>query len=136
MNLKFLRIKLKQIKLSMIWVEKQLKYLLYLLKILEKYEYLTGEDLGHRPSVLGKTKFEYSPLGAVLPDTVKKKTNKNKVNIKKKQDKNLIYNSQHRFKKFKDIDEFKELSLDSMFKKLNDFKKRFNKLKTVDPQTN
>ena len=37
---------------------------------------------------------------------------------------------------FEDTDEFKELSLDSMFKKLNDFKKRFNKLKTVDPQTN
>ena len=31
--------------------------------LLEKYEHLTGEDLGHRPSVLGKTKFEYSPLG-------------------------------------------------------------------------
>ena len=30
---------------------------------LEKYEYLTGEDLGHRPSVLEKSKFEYSPLG-------------------------------------------------------------------------
>ena len=27
---------------------------------LEKYEYLTGEDLGHRPK---KNKFEYSPLG-------------------------------------------------------------------------
>ena len=104
--------------------------------LLEKYEYLTGEDLGHRPSVLEKTKFEYSPLGAVLADNVKKKTNTNKVNIKKKQDKNLIYNSQHSFTKFKDIDEFKELSLDSMYKKLNDFKKRFNKLKTVDPQTN
>ena len=103
--------------------------------LLEKYEYLTGEDLGHRPSVLEKTKFEYSPLGAVLSDNVKKKTNINKVNIKKKQDKSLIYNSQHSFTKFKDIDEFKELSLGSMYKKLNDFKKRFNKLKAVDPQT-
>ena len=66
--------------------------------LLEKYEYLTGEDLGHRPSVLEKTKFEYSPLGKVLIDNVKKKTYTNKVNIKKKQDKNLIYNSQHSFK--------------------------------------
>ena len=31
--------------------------------LLEKYEYLTGEDLGHRPSALEKSKFEYSPLG-------------------------------------------------------------------------
>ena len=102
--------------------------------LLEKYEYLTGEDLGHRPSVLEKSKFEYSPLGAVLSNNVKKKTNTNKVNIKKK-GKNLIYNSQYGFTRFKDIDEFKELSLDSMYKKLNDFKKRFNKLKTVDSQT-
>ena len=103
--------------------------------LLEKYEYLTGEDLGHRPSVLEKTKFEYSPLGAVLADNVKKKTNTNKVNIKKKQDKNLIYNLQLNFTKFKDIDEFKELSLDSMYKKLNDLKKK-KKLKAVYPQTN
>ena len=41
-----------------------------------------------------------------------------------KKDKNLIYNSQHSFTKFKDIDEFKELSLDSMYKKLNDLKKK------------
>ena len=75
---------------------------------------MTGEDLRHRPSVLEKTKFEYSPLGAVLADNVKKKTNTNKVNIKKKQDKNLICNSQHTFTKFKDIEKFKELSLDSM----------------------
>ena len=91
--------------------------------LLEKYEYLTGEDLGPRPSVPEKTKFEYSPLGAVLADNVKKETNTNKANIKKKQDKNFIYSSQHSFTKFKDIDEFKELSLDSMYKKLNDLKK-------------
>ena len=58
--------------------------------LLEKYEHLTGEDLGHRSSVLGKTKFEYSPLGAVLVDNVKRKANTNNVNIKQKQDKNLI----------------------------------------------
>ena len=48
------------------------------------------------------------------------------MNIKKKQDKNLIYNSQHSFTKFKDINEFKELKLsfDSMYKKLNDFRKK------------
>ena len=77
--------------------------------LLEKYDYLAGENLGYRPSVLEKTKFEYSPLGTVLADNVKKKTNTNKANIKKKQDKNLIYNSQYSFTKFKDIDEFKKL---------------------------
>ena len=33
---------------------------------LEKYEYLTGEDLGYKPNVVKKAKFEYSPLGKVF----------------------------------------------------------------------
>ena len=39
---------------------------------------------------------------------------------KKKKDKYLIYNSQHTFAKFKSIDEFKELSLDSMILRTKD----------------
>ena len=34
--------------------------------LLEKYKHLSDEDLGHRPSVLEKTKFEYSPLGHLV----------------------------------------------------------------------
>ena len=30
---------------------------------LDKYEYLTGEDLGLKPSSIEQVKFEYSPLG-------------------------------------------------------------------------
>ena len=41
--------------------------------LLEKYEYLTGEDLGHRPSALEKTKFEYSPLGMSFSKALKKR---------------------------------------------------------------
>ena len=33
---------------------------------LNKYEYLTGEDLGYRPDPVQKAKFEYSPLGQVF----------------------------------------------------------------------
>ena len=47
----------------------------------------------------------------------------------------MIYNSQDSFAKFKDINEFKELSLDSMYKRLKDFQRQFNKLKVVNPQT-
>ena len=32
-------------------------------KNLDKYELLTGEDLGFKPSTVEQTKFEYSPLG-------------------------------------------------------------------------
>ena len=35
-------------------------------KELDKDEYLTGEDLGYKPGVLEKVKFEYSPLGKVF----------------------------------------------------------------------
>ena len=33
---------------------------------LDKYEYLTGEDLDPKPSTMEQTKFEYSPLGKIL----------------------------------------------------------------------
>ena len=33
---------------------------------LRKYEYLTGENLGYKPSVVEQAKFEYSPLGKMF----------------------------------------------------------------------
>ena len=33
---------------------------------LEKYEYLFGENLGYKPNVIQKAKFEYSPFGKVF----------------------------------------------------------------------
>ena len=33
---------------------------------LGKYEYLTGEDLGLKPSTIEQAKFEYSPLGKIV----------------------------------------------------------------------
>ena len=33
---------------------------------LDKYEYLTGEDLGLKPSTSEQAKFEYSPLGKIF----------------------------------------------------------------------
>ena len=45
--------------------------------LLEKYEYLTGEGLRHRPSVIEKTTFEYSPLGMSLSKSSKKNNVKN-----------------------------------------------------------
>ena len=33
---------------------------------LDKYELLTGEDLGLKPSTIEQTKFEYSPLGKIF----------------------------------------------------------------------
>ena len=33
---------------------------------LDKYEYLTGDDLGYKLDIVQKTKFEYSPFGQVF----------------------------------------------------------------------
>ena len=33
---------------------------------LDKYEYLSGEDLGLKPSTVEQAKFEYSPLGKIF----------------------------------------------------------------------
>ena len=70
----------------------------------------------YKPSVFEQAKFDYSSLGMVLTNNTKTKTLKNKVNIQNKQNRNLIYNSQYNFVKFKDVGEFKELSLDLCIK--------------------
>ena len=48
-------------------------------KDLEKYEYLTGEDLGYKQDVIQRTKFEYYSLG---DNKAFKKDDKNKKVIK------------------------------------------------------
>ena len=116
-------------------------------KNLDKVELLTGEDLGLIPSTVEQATFEYSLLGKIFDkglneedkkegilkrlENIKDKNDellntinttnkapKNKINI---QSKNLIYDNKHSFVKYKDIDDIKELSLDSMYKKLNKF---------------
>ena len=54
-----------QIKHNKIQTDQQLKYL-YFSGDLRRYEYLTGEDLGYKPSVVEQTKFDYSPLGKIF----------------------------------------------------------------------
>ena len=39
---------------------------------LGKYEYLTGEDLGLKPSTIEQTRFEYSPLGKIFNEELDK----------------------------------------------------------------
>ena len=94
----------------------------------DKFEYLTGEDLDLKPSTVEQTKFEYSPLGKIFNKSLDEKDKKEGIlkrleNIKDKneellnsfsttkkfnkalkinnQSKNLIYNTQHSFTKFK-----------------------------------
>ena len=74
---------------------------------LDKYEYLTGEDLGLKPSTIEQTRFEYSPLGKIFNKGLRKMTKKKnclkdlkilkarlKVKIKKNQNQLKMKNSQ------------------------------------------
>ena len=71
--------------------------------LLEKYEYLTGGDIGHTPSVLEKTKFEYSPLGMSLSKAFKK----DKAKSSAKSESDFNYDSNYKFYRFyKQYDEF------------------------------
>ena len=96
---------------------------------MEKYEDLTGEDLGHRPSVLEKTKFEYSPLGMSLSKSFKKDNIKNIA----KSENDFNYDSNYGFYKFyKSYDEFKELSLCSKYNKIREISKPLTKFKSLN----
>ena len=78
---------------------------------LDKYEYLTGKDLGYKPSVIEKAKFEYSPLGKILNrgldkdyqkvglfKRLKKLKARLKAKIKKNQNQLKMKNSQNQLK--------------------------------------
>ena len=75
-------------------------------KELKKYEYLTGDDLGYKPDVVQRAKFEYSPLGEAF-NKVFKKDNKNKKVIKYSND--LFYSSVHNVSKYS-LPNFNEIS--------------------------
>ena len=99
--------------------------------LLEKYEYLTGEDLGHRPSVLEKTKFEYSPLGMSLSKSFKKDNVKNIAN----RESDFNYDSKHSFYRFyKEYNEFEEMSLDSKYNKMKKFTNLLNIFQNLKPK--
>ena len=66
---------------------------------LDKYEYLTGEDLGYKPDVVQKAKFEYSPLRQVFNKGLEKDERqvgllKRLINIEDKTDNQLKENRQ------------------------------------------
>ena len=103
--------------------------------LLEKYECLTGEDLGHRPIVLEKTKFEYSPLGMSLSKSFKKDNVKNNAN----KEGNFNHDGNYKFYKFyKEYDQFEEMSLDYKYNRIKEYNKlliKFKTLKSKKPET-
>ena len=103
--------------------------------LLEKYEYLTREGLGHRPSVLEKNKLEYSRLGMSLSKSFKKDNAKNIAS----REGDFNYDGKHSFYRFdKEFNEFEEMSLDSKYnnmKKYTNVLTIFKNIKPKNPKT-
>ena len=130
-------------------------------KNLDKYELLAGEDLGLKASTVEQAKFQYSPLGKIFNkglseedkkegllkrlENIKDKNKKlinafnttNKVSKNKttNQNKKLIYNVSHSFAKLRNIDDIKNLSLDSMFNQMKGYHKKCNSLNNLKTRT-
>ena len=127
---------------------------------LDKYEYLTGEDLGLKLSTVEQARFEYSPLGKSfnkgLSEDDKKEglfkrlrniedkneeqlkllnnTNKNSSYVKNESDYN--YDNNFAFYKFyRDFQNFKDRSLESKYNDISNFYKTLNKFKNHKTNT-
>ena len=108
---------------------------------MDKYDYLTGEDLGLKPSTAEQAKFEYSPLGKVFNKGLDKDEDKkegllkrlktiegkneellnafsttNKVNKTPKNESDYNYDSKYAFYEFyRNFKHFLKTSLDSKY---------------------
>ena len=92
---------------------------------LRKYEYLTGEDLGYKPSVIEQAKFDYSPLSMSLSKVFKKYEVKSVARSKS----DFNYDSNHsKYNKMKEFDKllisFKGLKTKKKKKQKHNSKKR------------
>ena len=122
---------------------------------LDKYEYLTGEDLGLKPSTIEQAKFEYSPLGKIFNKGLDKddqkegllkrlkniedkneeqskllsNANETSSYIKNKSDYNYD-NNKFAFYKFpRDFENFKDRSLESKYNDTRKFYSALNEFK-------
>ena len=131
---------------------------------LRKYEYLTGKDLGYKPSVLEQAKFDYCPLGNIFTKGLDKDDKKERLfkrleNIKDKNDllkeiknkktkelgnkdsqtakakNSLIYDQNHNFYKYR-LDKFFNISpIESKFDMLEMFYRDCFSLKSLEAKT-
>ena len=110
---------------------------------LEKYEYLTGEDLGLKPSTVEQAKFEYSPLGKIFnkgldKDDKKEGLFKRLENIKDKNEEQLQAikdQGEKQLKELKNIEESRTLeAIDKIRRKNDEAKDLVSKIKKIDTE--
>ena len=101
---------------------------------LSKYEYLTKQDLGHKPDAFEQANFEYSPLGKVFTDGLAKEDKSKKIrlfkrlknienNFAKNDDDNKLVNILDKFDEYKTNQNFKKELIDKNILHINGVKK-------------
>ena len=110
-------------------------------KNLDKYEYLTGEDLGLKPSTVEKAKFEYSPLGKIFNKGLSEDDKKEGLfkRIKNIENKNLTQlqaikdQGEKQLKELKNIDKSKTLkAIDEISRKNDEANKLLSEFRKID----
>ena len=87
---------------------------------MDKYEYLNGEDLGLKPSIVEQARFEYSPLGKIFNKGLG----------------DYNYDNSFAFYKFyRDFQNFKDRSLESKYSDISDFYKTLSEFKNHKTNT-
>ena len=90
---------------------------------LVKHEYLTGEDLGLKPSTIKQTKFEYSLLGKIFNKGLEKEEHKKGIlkRLKNIEHKNKeLLKVKNKTENIKEVTDFVDESLSFEAKKLNE----------------
>ena len=113
---------------------------------MDKYEYLTGEDLDYKPDTAEQAIFEYSPLGKVFNKEFKEEYKKqgllkrlrsieekneeqlqvfskaNKISWSSKNESDYNYNNKFTFCRFyRDVEKFLKRSLGSRYNEISEF---------------
>ena len=111
---------------------------------LNKYEYLTGEDLGLRPSTIEQTKFEYSALGKIFTKGLDKEKDKKEglfKGIKNIEDTNLTQlqaikdRGEQQLRELKNIDKSnRQKAIDDIRRKNDEANKILLDVKKIDDE--
>ena len=114
---------------------------------LRRYEYLTGEDLGYKPSILEQKKFDYSPFGKVFNKGLYEKDKKrafedknkeqlqlfskaNKISRPAKNESDYNYNIKFAcYNFYRDFENFRKRSLGSKYSNISMFYNLLNEFK-------
>ena len=103
---------------------------------LDKYECLTGEDLGLKPSTIEQTKFEYSPMGKTFNKRLSKDDQKEGLfkRFKHIKDMNLTQSEAIKDQGKQQLRELKNINKSNTLKAINEISKRNDEANKLVPK--